>query len=459
MNNFRLSFGAWISAVLVVTAVTNCVSAFQKPANPVQVSAPQKTAIKQVDNINTLSKAEIVTGWELLFDGKSTENWRGYKQETFPAKGWMVDDGCLKVISNGGGGDIITINQYSDFELKLEWKVSENANSGIMYRVTEKHDASWQTGPEYQVLDDVGDKLAPTEPHSAGALYDLYGPSENKVSRPAGEWNQARIVIKNNTLQHWLNGVKVVECSIAGKDWTDRIAGSKFSAYEGFGIQPKGYIALQDHGNEVWYRNIKIRDLSKKLYFSDEVKLFNGKNFDGLTSFLLDDGKMEDVWEIDKDNGILICKGNPAGYIRTKDSFTNYILKLEWRFNPVTKEAGNSGVLLRMIGEDKVWPKSVEAQLQSGNAGDFWCIDNFPMVTVPERTNGRNTKKTHFAENPIGEWNEYEIIVNGGSIVLLVNGEKVNEAWEVLETPGKICFQSEGAEIQFRNIRLMSLDK
>jgi hypothetical protein len=130
------------------------------------------------------------------------------------------------------------------------------------------------------------------------------------------------------------------------------------------------------------------------------------------------------------------------------------VLKLEWRFDPVTKKAGNSGVLLRRIGEQKVWPRSVEAQLQSENAGDFWNIDKFGMKTVPERTRGRNTRKTHGAERPIGEWNEYEIIVDGGDIVLKVNGQVLNRAWDVTVIPGQICLQSEGAVIQFRRIRL-----
>jgi hypothetical protein len=130
------------------------------------------------------------------------------------------------------------------------------------------------------------------------------------------------------------------------------------------------------------------------------------------------------------------------------------VLRLQWRWDPETKQAGNSGVLLRMVGEDKVWPKSVEAQLESGSAGDFWCIDEFPMKTDPARTRGRNTKKSGGRENPVGEWNDYEIIVDHGTITLLVNGEEANRATEVQEVAGKVCLQSEGAPIQFRNIRL-----
>jgi hypothetical protein len=188
-----------------------------------------------------------------------------------------------------------------------------------------------------------------------------------------------------------------------------------------------------------------------------EVRLFNGRDLSGWTAHLPGDAAMDDVWRIE--DGILICGGTPVGYLRTTDDFVNYVLRLEWRFDPVTKKAGNSGVLLRMIGEDKVWPRSVEAQLHSGNAGDFWNIGEVPMKTDPDRTRGRNTRKTHFAERPVGEWNEYEIIVDGGSVVLKVNGQTVNEAWDVQEIPGKICLQSEGAEIHFRNIRLSPIKR
>jgi hypothetical protein len=146
-----------------------------------------------------------------------------------------------------------------------------------------------------------------------------------------------------------------------------------------------------------------------------------------------------------------------TGQIYTVAEFPkNFILKLQWRF-PADKDPGNSGVLVRQIGEDKVWPKSVEAQLHSGNAGDFWNIENFTMTTDPARTKGRNTKKTHFAERPLGEWNEYEIIVDKGLVALNVNGEEVNRATEVEEVAGHIALQSEGAEIHFKNIRLIPL--
>ncbi|MBK9120331.1 MAG: DUF1080 domain-containing protein [Phycisphaerales bacterium] len=182
------------------------------------------------------------------------------------------------------------------------------------------------------------------------------------------------------------------------------------------------------------------------------VLLFNGRDLAGWTAYFPDGTKMEDVWRVE--DGILICKGQPAGYLRTKEQFTNFRLTLQWRWNPATQQAGNSGVLLRVIGEEKVWPRCVEAQLQHGNAGDFWNIGDFPMQTEPDRTQGRNTRKLVAAERPVGEWNEYDILVDGGRIALRINGQLVNEASDVLEVPGWIGLQSEGTEIHFREIRI-----
>lgn len=398
-----------------------------------------------------LTPAEITAGWQLLFDGQSTQGWKGYRRDGFPDKGWVVEDGCLRVMAGGGGGDIITTGQYGDFELSLEWKAAPRANSGIMYRVLERHGASWQTGPEYQILDDHGHNLAPSHIHSAGSLYDLYPPSEKKVLKPTGEFNTTRIRLHKNRLEHWLNDVLLVEVDLSSDEWKEKIAGSKFRSYEGFGVEPRGHIALQDHGDDVWFRNIRIRDLDTPM--PGEIQLFDGRTLNGWTSYLRDENaKMTDVWSV-KD-GVLICKGQPIGYLRTEADYKNFVLKLEWRWNPETKATGNSGVLVRMIGEDKVWPKSVEAQLQADSAGDFWGIGEFTMTTDPERTRGRNARKTHHAERPAGEWNAYEIIVDQGQVILKVNGQEVNRAWDVEEIAGKICLQSEGQEIHFRNIRL-----
>ncbi len=415
-----------------------------------------------------LSKAEVAAGWR-LFSGPDAPNlWRGYKQNSFPGKGWKAADSSLTISKGGGGGDIITNDMFTDLDMSFEFRLGEKANSGIMFRVAETDGSTYMTGPEYQLLEDATFGVKPTDGHSCAALYDLYTPAEGKTMKPAGEWNSGRLYLRNGRLEHWLNGTKVVDVRIFDdvgnptKEWADKIASSKFKDWKGFGVQRTGHIAIQDHGDtELALRNVLIRDLARPM--ANERSLFNGQDMSGWQAVLPGGGSMDDVWSV-KD-GVIICKGQPIGYIRTTEKFTNFVLKLQWRFDPA-KGAGNSGVLLRMVGEDKVWPKSVEAQLQSGSAGDFWNIDNFVMTPAKERTNGRNTKRDPIAmkgaggsvERPLGEWNEYEIICDRGLVVLKVNGVEVNRATDVEVVPGFICLQSEGAEIHFRDIRIAPLD-
>lgn len=188
----------------------------------------------------------------------------------------------------------------------------------------------------------------------------------------------------------------------------------------------------------------------------EKIKLFNGKDTTGWKAFVPDlakDGKDQlSVWSV-KD-GVLQCAGRPIGYIQTEAEYDNFVLELEWRFDPAKGE-GNSGVLLRTIGEDTVWPKSMEAQLHSKNAGDFWNIGEYKATVDAKRTNGRHTVKLRETnEKPLGEWNRYRIVVNQGTIELWVNGLLQNVATGVEVNKGRIALQSEGAYIEFRNIEL-----
>ena len=402
---------------------------------------------------NRLTRAEREAGWESLFDGANSNGWRGFRRDSFPERGWAIEAGTIHKVAQGGGGDIISERSFRDFEFDFEWRVAPGANSGIFYRVTEDYNNSWETGPEYQVLDDElhGDGRSPVT--SAAALYGLI-PCKGKRLAQVGEWNRGRIVVIGNRVEHWLNGSRVLSYDLNSERWRSLKAGSKFGDMPGFGESRAGHIVLQDHGDDVWYRNLRVRSLDARSEL--ERPLFNGRDLTGWTHYLLDEGQPRDVWEVTEE-GVLVCKGRPIGYLRTSANHTNFTLRLDWRFNPVTKKAGNSGVLLRQIGPDKVWPRSIEAQLQSGAAGDYWNIDEFPMSVVEERTHGRNTARTDTNERPIGEWNTYEITLWQGHCVLRVNGEVLNQAWNCMEVPGKICLQSEGAEIHFRDIVLMPL--
>lgn len=206
---------------------------------------------------NRLTAEERREGWVLLFDGKTTKGWRGFRQRVAP-RGWVVENGSL--VREAGGGDLVTLRAYRNFELALEWKISEGGNSGIMYRVTEEGKETYETGPEMQVLDDARHADGKNRLTSAGACYGLY-PSPEGVVHPAGEWNQVKIVVNGNHVEHWLNGVKVVEYELQSPDWEARVAASKFTQWKGYGLAPSGYIALQDHGDRVEYRSIRIREL------------------------------------------------------------------------------------------------------------------------------------------------------------------------------------------------------
>lgn len=199
-------------------------------------------------------------GWRTLFDGTNTDSFRGYRQAEFPAAGWVIEGDALRHVAGAGGGDIVTRDQFGDFELAFEWRVAPKANSGVMYRCTEDHGASWETGPEMQILDNRGHGDGVKPETSAGACYALYAPASD-VTRPAGEWNTARIIARADNVEHWINGERVVAYTLRSEDWNRRLAASKFSTMPDFGTRAAGHIAFQDHGDDVWFRNIRVRTL------------------------------------------------------------------------------------------------------------------------------------------------------------------------------------------------------
>lgn len=218
---------------------------------------------------NVLTADEAAAGWRLLFDGVSTDGWRGYGSEEFPSVGWRVEDGALIVEHSGTeeaglGGDIVTEEAFANFDLKVDFLITDTSNSGIFYRVIESEGQSiWNNAPEYQILDDatyIAMGGMDMETHLTGDNYDLHS-ADAHPSRPIGEWNTARILVDGAHVEHWLNGVKTVEYELWSPDWEARVAASKFAEFPAYGRTQRGLIGLQDHGHMVKFRNIKIRPL------------------------------------------------------------------------------------------------------------------------------------------------------------------------------------------------------
>jgi hypothetical protein len=238
----------------------------------------------QTPSPNSLTPAERSAGWRLLFDGRTLAGWRGLGYDTVPTAHWVVVNGAIKKIASGNvprvadgrplvGGDLMTVDSFADFELSWEWKVTPGANSGVKYNVSEtmsvaQGGAGTGGGPthsalgfEYQMLDDDRHEDGKLPIHRAAALYDLIAPNEKKHLRPVGEWNRSRIVFRGNHGEHWLNGEKVVEFELGTAHMDSLLAASKYHTIPGFGERRRGHIVLQDHGDEVYFRSIKVRPL------------------------------------------------------------------------------------------------------------------------------------------------------------------------------------------------------
>ncbi len=219
---------------------------------------------------NVLSEAEVKQGWKLLFDGRTMNGWRGAYMDSLPAQGWKVQDGMLIVQAFGGGesaagGDIVTREEYSNFDVRVDFKVTVNANSGIKYFVIEHQPRTPGSakGLEYQILDDSTHpdaKLGINGNRALASLYDLI-PATNKHVNPVGEWNTARIVVLGKHVEHWLNGEKVLEYELGSKEFLEHKEESKFKDLPWFGALERGHILLQEHGSVVYYRNLKIKQL------------------------------------------------------------------------------------------------------------------------------------------------------------------------------------------------------
>jgi hypothetical protein len=229
---------------------------------PTETVKPETTAREKESGVNALTDEERADGWRLLFDGQTIAGWRGFKLDEVPP-GWGVHKGALAFSGEQLGerhGDLMTTEQFANFVLKLEWKISPGGNSGILYRVTENYEQEFHTGPEFQIIDAPGYPEPLEDWQLSGANYALHPPAKDVV-KPAGEWNTSTLVVNGAHVEHWINGEKLVDYELWTKEWNEMVAATKFSEWPDYGMNKAGHIVLQDHGDPVWFRNIRIKVL------------------------------------------------------------------------------------------------------------------------------------------------------------------------------------------------------
>jgi hypothetical protein len=206
------------------------------------------------DRLNRLTDAERAAGWRLLFDGRTTQGWRSFGKPTFPERGWKIEEGVLKKVAGVRGGDILTDETFDDFELSWEWRIPTRANNGVKYFIREERGAA--IGHEYQMIDDSLENLAK---HQTASFYEVLPPEAGKPAVRLNDWNQSRIIVQGNHVEHWLNGAKVLTYELGSATVRAAVADSKFKDVPGFGTKLRGHLLLTDHNDEAWFRNLKVR--------------------------------------------------------------------------------------------------------------------------------------------------------------------------------------------------------
>ena len=410
----------------------------------ITTSCHQPNASKLADaSQKTDAGQELGSAWISLFDGKSTAGWRGFKSEAIP-EGWVVEEGMLVTLGKGGdlGGDIITEGQYEDFELSLEWAISEGGNSGIFFNVLEgDYPTAYATGPEYQLIDDEGFPQPLEEWQKAGANYAMHS-AGNKNLSAVGEFNTSRIKVLDGYVEHWLNGEKVVAYALWTPDWYQRVKDSKWKDYPGYGLARKGHIGLQDHGSLVKFRDIRIRDLTDK-----GSALFNGQNLDGW--------KVHGTEKWYVENGELVCESGPDkayGYLATDKYYKDFILRLEFR----QESNGNSGVFFRStLDGTKISGWQVEVAPEGNDSGGIYeSYGRGWLWQIPE-------EKEHVLKE--GEWNEMIIRLQGNRVMTWLNNEMMTDLTDdkFTEKEGGIALQiHDGGDVKvrWRNLFIRELE-
>ena len=396
---------------------------------------------------NMLTQQEQTDGWQLLFDGHTLDGWRGFKAEGIPTD-WSVVDGCIVVSGTGGGestNDLITREQYEDFDLSLEWAISPGGNSGIFFHVLEgDYPTTYATGKEYQLIDDAGFPSKLEEWQQAGADYAMHpaDPAKKKL-KPVGKFNTSRIRVEDGHVTHWLNGAVIVEYDLWTEEWHRLKNDGKWKDYPWYGLARKGYIGLQHHGSMVRFKNIKIKDLT-----DPGQAIFNGKDLTGW----INNG--DEQWSAE--DGVLTGfsgKDGGYGYLSTEKQYDDFILRVEFKL----ESQGNSGVFFRsnITGTDiKGW--QVEVAPPGNNTGAIYESGGRGWLNeIPD--NRENILKP-------GKWNDLVICVKGNHVQSWLNGESMTDLFDdaIGKGRGVIALQVHsggGVAVKWRNVYMKTLMK
>jgi hypothetical protein len=392
---------------------------------------------------NRISRLEHDAGWQLLFDGVTTAGWRSIKAPGFPAEGWDIDGGALH--HTRGGGDLVTERSFGEFELEFEWKVAPGANSGVKYLVGDG-DAGAAFGPEYQVLDDERHVDAQDPAHRAAALYDLI-PAEGKHLAPVGEFNRARIVARDGRIEHWLNGVRVVNVDTASATFEEAHAQSKYKGSPSFARGHRGRIALQDHGDEVWFRSLRIRELPAASF--GELELLPGEGLEGWTEY-------GDARYTREGRTILgEVGGGGQSFLLSRQAFGDFVFEVDVK----TEEPGNSGIQIRCHQNESGRPYGYQIEIDpSPRSWSGGLYDEYRRGWLQDLSKNDAGRESFV----YGEWNRFRVECVGPWIRASVNGVPTVDYFDLADVEGVFGLQvhsGNNTRVRWRQPRVWDLGR
>ncbi|MCB9913930.1 MAG: DUF1080 domain-containing protein [Planctomycetes bacterium] len=392
---------------------------------------------------NRLTALERAAGWELLFDGETFEGWRALRTGDAPGEGWQVVGGAL--YHTRGGGDLVSERAFGEFELEFEWRVAEGANSGVKYMVASgTADAAY--GPEYQVLDDARHVDGALAKHRSASLYDLYAPEGGPEVLP-GVWHRGRIVVRGDRIEHWLDGARVVDVDTSTPEWRAALAASKYAGTEAFARTGRGHLALQDHGDEVWYRSLRVRELPVRPLDTFEQDLFGAPELGDW--FAYGDAIYERA-----DRTILgKVGGGGQSFLLSGWAFEDFVLEVDVK----TERPGNSGIQVRCHQRDNGRPFGYQIEIDpSDRAWTGGLYDEARRGWLDDLSDDPAGR----AAFRYGEWNRFRIECVGPWIRASVNGVPTADTYDLLDLSGVLGLQVHSGNntcVRWRNPRVWNL--